>query len=122
MVTMRVSDLSPGMCLAGDVRDISGRLLLAEGKEITTKNLKTFKAWGITEINVQELPQVQQPGEEGGASAQEASDPTAQLSEKTKDYFCQTDLKHPLIQELLQYHTDPPEPESSQTEKGASSS
>lgn len=55
MAIIRTSEVTPGMVLAVDARDMSGRLLLAAGGEVTPKHLKIFKTWGVTEVDVQEM-------------------------------------------------------------------
>ena len=53
MGMIQTSNVKPGMVLAGAVRDINGRLLLAEGKTIETDHLRIFKMWGVSEVPIQ---------------------------------------------------------------------
>jgi len=52
MGKIALEDLQPGMVLARDVKDFSGRVILSTGMEITGKHLGIFRAWGITEADV----------------------------------------------------------------------
>ncbi len=45
--------LKPGMKLESDVKDINGRLLLPSGRDISEKHIIVFRAWGVTEVDVQ---------------------------------------------------------------------
>jgi hypothetical protein len=53
MGLISVNDIKPGMKLAAEVKDRSGRTLLAAGQEITEKHLKIFKTWGVTDANIE---------------------------------------------------------------------
>ena len=53
MGMIQTSNVKPGMVLAGAVRDINGRLLLAEGRTIQPDHLRIFKMWGVSEVPVQ---------------------------------------------------------------------
>jgi len=86
------------MVLAGDVKNLSGVILLAEGHEITEKDLKILKMWGITEADIQGVKK-----EEILSKTTSLKDP--QCLEEAVTYFqerfCHTDLNHPFIQELF---------------------
>lgn len=47
-----LDDLKPGMVLAADVRDGSGRMLLPGGAEVEEKHLKIFRSWGVGQVDV----------------------------------------------------------------------
>jgi hypothetical protein len=51
MVKVKIKDLQEGMILADNVRDQNGMLIVSQGQSISEKHLRTFKSWGITEID-----------------------------------------------------------------------
>ena len=112
MAVTLVKDISPGAILESDVKDLSGRLLLAKGGEITAKHLRIFKTWGITEADVAAVTAaLTEPTPESTSSQNEAennksstSNIVAELDDQVKDFFCLTDMDHPLIHELLKIH------------------
>ncbi|THB62846.1 MAG: HDOD domain-containing protein [Desulfovibrio sp.] len=53
MSALNIADLKPGMCLARDVKDRNGRLLLNAGLELTDKHLRVLRIWGVTEAHIQ---------------------------------------------------------------------
>ena len=96
MGTVHTDKIKPGMVLADEVRDISGRLLLARGKKIMPEHLRIFKIWGVTEVNIM--------GVNGSTPANTTStDPNeiAKTEETTKLAFRHADLKHPALKELF---------------------
>jgi len=52
MTPIRISHIKPGQVAASDVKDRSGRTLLAAGTELTEKTIKIIKSWGVVEIDV----------------------------------------------------------------------
>ncbi|NIQ04055.1 MAG: hypothetical protein GWM98_29865 [Nitrospinaceae bacterium] len=99
MTTVRIKDLKEGMVPAKEVRDRMGRLILGAGKRITPRHIQNFKAWGVTEIEVED-PQ-------GVAAAQiSLNNPVPQVPEscrqEAKELFRYTDLRHPAISELFE--------------------
>ncbi|MGZ3595494.1 MAG: HDOD domain-containing protein, partial [Syntrophales bacterium] len=55
MGIINLEDIQVGMVLAGDIRERSGRVLLASGSEITENHLRVFKMWGITEADIKDV-------------------------------------------------------------------
>jgi hypothetical protein len=53
MALINLDNLEPGMILATEVKDRSGRVLLSAGSEVTEKVLRIFKMWGVTEADIQ---------------------------------------------------------------------
>ncbi|MBF0357490.1 MAG: hypothetical protein HQL70_02710 [Magnetococcales bacterium] len=94
MAIIRILDAAPGMVLAADAQDMSGRMLLGAGKEITAKHLKTFRTWGVTEIDVQDSAE----GEKRAAVDTKADE---SVTKQAQEHFCQNDLGNPLIAELF---------------------
>ena len=52
MSMVSLDNLAPGMVLASNVLDKSGRLLLGEGVELAAKHLFIFRTWGIVEADI----------------------------------------------------------------------
>ncbi|MBF0589219.1 MAG: hypothetical protein HQL53_08830 [Magnetococcales bacterium] len=102
MPVYRLSDITPGMTLAQDVRDLSGRLLLAADSEITDKHLRIFRTWGISEADVlpqqSDSPLVAVELDNAGTESNLASG-----SDELKELFRHCDHNHPFIKELLQF-------------------
>lgn len=53
MGKMIVDALKPDMCLSGDVIAPNGRLLLRTGSVLKEKHIEIFKAWGVTEADIE---------------------------------------------------------------------
>ena len=93
--------LKPGMNLAGDVIERSGRVLLRAGTEITDKHLDILRKWGVTEVDtVGAMPEV-------SPTDLEPADPvTLRESEDiAQKLFRHADREHPAIRELLRLCT-----------------
>ena len=54
MLSLKPNQLKPGMVLSKDVINLSGILLLKSGNSLKIRDIKNFKAWGISETFVQE--------------------------------------------------------------------
>jgi HD-like signal output (HDOD) protein len=95
MVAVQTHKLKPGQILAEEVRDINGRLLLAEGNKIGANHIRIFKIWGIPEVAVT-----------GNARHREKDDPATnpelaeQVQENVKILFSHSDLEHPAVREI----------------------
>jgi hypothetical protein len=53
MGKIAVDSLEPGMVLASDVHDRTGRLLLGAGIELTPKHLVIFRTWGVEAADIE---------------------------------------------------------------------
>jgi len=49
---VNLDDLEPGMVLAADAVHMNGRVLLNAGACLTEKHLRIFRAWGLTEAQI----------------------------------------------------------------------
>lgn len=98
MTILTTPHLRPGMTLAGDVRDMRGRLLLGQGELISDKHLKIFRTWGITEADV-----VTPEGDQERPLPPHAFEPElhVQAVAYARDKFAHNDLTHPFINELF---------------------
>lgn len=47
-----INQLTLGMVVAEDVKDRSGRLLLATDRVLTEKHMKVLRAWGVKSVSV----------------------------------------------------------------------
>jgi hypothetical protein len=96
MGIVHINKLKPGMVLADEVRDISGRLLLGKGKTIQPDHFRIFKIWGVTEVNI--------CGNNGGKEETKPDfDPEQyeKVKESTQQVFRYSDLEHPAIKEIF---------------------
>ncbi len=50
----KVSDLKPGMKIVSPVENVHGVVLLPAGTELTEKQIKTIKAWGVEWVDISE--------------------------------------------------------------------
>ena len=91
-----IDQLKPGMVLATDVTDMSGRLLLSKGRAIDPNHLNIFKMWGVPEVQVQD-------GQENGPKGAPTVDPEAmrRAAESLKSAFSGNDLNHPAVAEIF---------------------
>ena len=89
--------LKPGMKLAGDVTERSGRVLLKAEIEITEKHLSILKKWGVTEVDAIGT------AEDSPVEEVHPIDPSIlrEAEVKAEALFRHTDRKHPAICELL---------------------
>ena len=97
MLSLKLNQLKPGMVLSRDVTNFSGVLLLKSGKSLKDKEIKNFKAWGITETFVQEHKE--------GVSCQEEEPPIdPQLLQEAEAasavLFRHSNTSHPIVMEL----------------------
>ena len=86
------------MVLADDLTDKMGRLLMTRGTVFTDKYLKICKMWGVVEAQVEGVS-----GDDINAFELDDLDPKelAKATELVHKRFCQTDIDHPAIRELV---------------------
>lgn len=91
-----MDDITQGMVLSEDVRDVSSRLLLSKGETLQPEHIRIFKIWGVCEVSIQ--------GNHGREEVPEQP-LNPELIEKTKEdtklIFEHVDLDHPAIKELF---------------------
>lgn len=97
-VNIKLDKLVFGMVLAQNVKDRNGRVLLTSGQAINEKNLKVLKAWGITDVVVND--QGEKPVQ---ASSSQKDDPskTGKAEQEMRDLFRHADMRHPAVRELF---------------------
>ncbi|MFQ5450548.1 MAG: hypothetical protein ACE5E9_07945 [Nitrospinaceae bacterium] len=100
MKRVRTRDLKEGMVPEKDVRDRSGRLILASGQVITARHIRTFKAWGVTDVEV-ETPSSEDSGEISADRDVPAPPVPEKVKEEIENLFRFTDKSHPAMAELV---------------------
>jgi hypothetical protein len=97
MGLIRLEQAQPGMQLASDAVDRNGQLLAKAGKQLTEKELRLFKIWGVQGIEIV-----------GGENSAEESQDTAQdlivepqHAAAARELFRFCDLNHPVTALLL---------------------
>jgi hypothetical protein len=98
MGKISLEDLRPGMILAGEVKERSGRVLLCAGVEITEKHLDIFKKWGISGADIQGVTQEDMTPQLDPAVLQQAE-------MEAQELFRHTDRQHLAVIELLRLTT-----------------
>ena len=98
MPVVRINKLQPGMILNKNVVDRTGRLLLTSGHEITAKHIRTFKAWGITEVDVEVT--VEEESKAVSLGIKPATVPE-DIQNEIDLLFRYNDRRHPAIMELV---------------------
>jgi len=99
MGKVRIKDLKMGMILASHARDPNGRLLLPAGEEITDKHIRTLKAWGIAEVDIESN---KDEVSEGQPSVKNREPVPTQVMEEVDELFRYTNKQHPAIKELIE--------------------
>jgi len=102
MGIINLEDIQVGMVLACDVRERSGRVLLAGGSVITEKHLKVFRMWGITEADISDVEK-----EEIAANIVAQLDPFLfrDVEGRVRERFRLADMEHPFMKELFRLVT-----------------
>jgi HD-like signal output (HDOD) protein len=96
MSIIHINKLEPGMVLADEVRDLSGRLLLTKGITVQPDHFRIFKIWGVTEVNIR-----RNNGCKEEAKPNVAPEQIEKIKESTMQVFSHTDLEHPAIKEIF---------------------
>jgi hypothetical protein len=55
MGTLNINDLKAGMVLAQSAMNKHGTVILGEGNALTEKHINSFKAWGITGVDIKDI-------------------------------------------------------------------
>ena len=96
MGRISVDDISPGMILSEDVRDINSRLLLSKNQEITLKQIRILKIWGVTEVAMVDKGEINK--KEDPLIDKEVRE---QVHHTTKSIFKNINLDHPAVKEIF---------------------
>ena len=102
MGIINLEDIQVGMVLAGDVRERSGRILLACGSEIKEQHLRVFKMWGITEADIRAVEK-----EEIAANIIAQLDPFMfqEVEGRLRESFRLVDMEQPFMKEVFRLVT-----------------
>jgi hypothetical protein len=96
MNSVKIKLIREGMVTATEVKDRTGRTLLASGKTITSKHLKVLKTWGITEINI--MSSKESPSDSEQIDKIIPVDPS--IIKEMDKLFQFTDRRHPVVSEF----------------------
>jgi len=55
MGILNINDLKTGMVLAQSTKNRHGVVILGKGNALTEKHIHSFKAWGITGVNIKDI-------------------------------------------------------------------
>ena len=100
MGKIKIDDVRLGMVLADDVKNHRGLVLLRTGDRITQKDLRIFRMWGITEVDVSDS--VKQSVDEHPSQLDVSR--LKQVEKEAQVFFSHTDRNHPAIEELFQQY------------------
>ena len=98
MGIINLEDIQVDMVTASDIKERSGRVLLAEGSKISEKHLRVVRMWGITEADIKGVEK-----EELTATVASQLDQNLlrEVEIQTRERFCHVDMEHPFIKELF---------------------
>jgi hypothetical protein len=102
MGVLNLDQVEPGMVLAAEVKDRTGRVLLAAGVAVTEKHLRIFKMWGVTEADVRGVAHAEVVAR---AAAQLDPDAVQSAEERMAVRFRHAPREHPAVQELFRLAT-----------------
>jgi HD-like signal output (HDOD) protein len=97
MGMVHINSLKPGMVLADEVRDLSGKLLIGKGKKIMPNHFRVLKIWGVTEVNIRSNNDDKKEIKPDFTSEQYKN-----IYEITQQVFRYNDCEHPAIKEIFQ--------------------
>jgi len=96
MNSVKIKLIREGMVTATEVKDRTGRVLLASGKTLTSKHLKVLKTWGVTEINI--ISSKESPSGSGKSDKSISVDPS--IIKEMDKLFQFADRRHPVVSEF----------------------
>ncbi|MBI5656996.1 MAG: hypothetical protein HZC44_09385 [Geobacter sp.] len=98
MGIIQIDNLEVGMVLATDVHDQTGRLLLGEGAELTQKHLVVFRTWGVVEVDIAGIDEVDAASHLPDEITPEQ---LAAAEAELLPLFCNANLDYPVMRELF---------------------
>jgi len=99
MTVIRISNIKVGQVAASDVKDRSGRILLAAGTELTEKTIKIIKSWGVVEADI--VGDTAEP-EFGSEISEIDADQLHRIELELSQRFRFLNRSHPFINELYE--------------------
>ena len=101
MAVLKTAQVAVGMELAEAATNIRGVILFKAGTVLTQKHIKALKAWGITELDVQDDNTAPAGPEQVQVSqTTEVLTPNTDIEEEVYFIFQKTDMEDPVIKEL----------------------
>lgn len=98
MGKLTIDQVEIGMVLASPAKDHRGMVLLGAGNEISEKHLRTFKMWGVHELDIEGV-------DKEAMDAKKVADVDPALIKEaeceSRNLFRHNNLKHPAIHELF---------------------
>ena len=94
--------IQEGMILAANIKERSGRVLLAKDSAITEKHLRVFKIWGITDADIKGIETDELAA---NVAAQLDQHLLQEIEVQTRERFYHVDMDHPFIKELFRLLT-----------------
>ena len=98
MKSLKIKALREGMVTAAEVKDRMGRTLLTSGQAITAQNLKTMKAWGITDVAIEDSRKPEKVSREVEEKRGVKAPPA--IVKEQEALFKYSDRRHPAVAEL----------------------
>ncbi|MBI3128926.1 MAG: hypothetical protein HYZ11_15075 [Candidatus Tectomicrobia bacterium] len=99
MGVINLENIEAGMVLAADAKARNGRVLLPAGNALTGKHLQIFKAWGVTEADIEGVTR-----QDVAAAAAAESQVEPRLLERAQailqERFRHVEDGHPFAEEL----------------------
>lgn len=105
MKTVPTTNIAVGSVLSADAASPQGMTIARKGTAVTEKHLKAFKAWGITEVCIDDPTCSGQAADQPAVESEEVSLPNAAI-EELAELFSQTNLNHPAMAELMRLATN----------------
>ncbi|MBK1690787.1 hypothetical protein [Ectothiorhodospira mobilis] len=98
--TLSTQDAHPGMIVAVDVRDRSGRLLIPAGTPLKEKHLRVLQIWGIATLSVRDpsgsaAHQAPAGRDQENKEMRPATDAQARAEAVLREVFRHADLQRP---------------------------
>ncbi|SEP80412.1 hypothetical protein SAMN05421693_10691 [Ectothiorhodospira magna] len=106
-INIPAGQAAPGMVLAEDVRDRSGRLLLSAGLPLREKHIRVLKTWGVFQVAVWTDSQPDADAEAINPDQRERGTVLDEMALKRAEAimvpaFAHANLEHPIMQRLFQ--------------------
>ena len=96
MGVLNTNDLKVGMILAEPALNKNGTVILGEGSALTEKHINLFKAWGVSEVDVEGVDSGQMEKEEMQALSPEVVD----AIQRKLDILFPACGKNPVMEEI----------------------
>ncbi|QPJ65596.1 MAG: hypothetical protein G3M78_09400 [Candidatus Nitrohelix vancouverensis] len=105
MGSLRIEEILPGMVASQDVKNRVGRVIMTAGSVITEKQIKTFKSWGVTSVDVQDA-ESEPVADAEPADALKMESNSDDLKKEMMQLFRFTNPRNPVVRELFKLCVD----------------